>query len=83
MPRAIISVFDKTGLLGLAHGLQELGWDLAASGGTRCRPGWRRHSRYRGGRDHRLPRITGRARQDPPSRDPCGYTGHNQPRTSG
>lgn len=34
MPRALISVYDKTGLDILAHGLAELGWDLVASGGT-------------------------------------------------
>jgi AICAR transformylase/IMP cyclohydrolase PurH len=34
MPRAILSVYDKTGLVELAHGLAELGWDLVASGGT-------------------------------------------------
>ena len=34
MPRAIISVYDKTGLEEFARGLAELGWDLVASGGT-------------------------------------------------
>lgn len=34
MPRAILSVYDKTGLVELARGLAELGWDLVASGGT-------------------------------------------------
>jgi phosphoribosylaminoimidazolecarboxamide formyltransferase / IMP cyclohydrolase len=34
MPRAILSVYDKTGLEDLARGLLELGWDLVASGGT-------------------------------------------------
>jgi phosphoribosylaminoimidazolecarboxamide formyltransferase/IMP cyclohydrolase len=32
--RALISVFDKTGLDTLAKGLGELGWELVASGGT-------------------------------------------------
>ncbi|MYA86496.1 MAG: bifunctional phosphoribosylaminoimidazolecarboxamide formyltransferase/IMP cyclohydrolase [Acidimicrobiaceae bacterium] len=32
--RALISVFDKTGVVGLAAGLVELGWELIASGGT-------------------------------------------------
>jgi phosphoribosylaminoimidazolecarboxamide formyltransferase / IMP cyclohydrolase len=32
--RALISVFDKTGLDGLAQGLHELGFELVASGGT-------------------------------------------------
>ncbi len=34
MPRAILSVYDKTGLEEFARGLQDLGWDLVASGGT-------------------------------------------------
>lgn len=34
MPRAILSVFDKTGLVEFAKGLQSLGWMLLASGGT-------------------------------------------------
>jgi phosphoribosylaminoimidazolecarboxamide formyltransferase / IMP cyclohydrolase len=34
MPKALLSVYDKTGLLDLAHGLLDLGWDLLASGGT-------------------------------------------------
>ncbi|MBI5957362.1 MAG: bifunctional phosphoribosylaminoimidazolecarboxamide formyltransferase/IMP cyclohydrolase [Chloroflexi bacterium] len=34
MPRAILSVFDKTGLEDFARGLSDLGWDLVASGGT-------------------------------------------------
>ena len=32
--RALISVFDKTGLDTLAKGLASLGWELVASGGT-------------------------------------------------
>jgi phosphoribosylaminoimidazolecarboxamide formyltransferase/IMP cyclohydrolase len=34
MPIAILSVFDKTGLVEFARGLHALGWDLLASGGT-------------------------------------------------
>ncbi len=34
MPRAILSVHDKAGLVAFAHGLHELGWTLIASGGT-------------------------------------------------
>ena len=34
MPRAILSVHDKTNLLPFAKGLQQLGWTLIASGGT-------------------------------------------------
>jgi phosphoribosylaminoimidazolecarboxamide formyltransferase/IMP cyclohydrolase len=32
--RALLSVWDKTGLVELARGLAELGWELVASGGT-------------------------------------------------
>jgi phosphoribosylaminoimidazolecarboxamide formyltransferase/IMP cyclohydrolase len=34
MPRALLSVYDKTGITDLARGLADLGWDLVASGGT-------------------------------------------------
>ena len=34
MPKAILSVHDKTGLVDFAGGLSELGWTLIASGGT-------------------------------------------------
>ncbi len=32
--RALLSVYDKTGLLDLARGLSDLGWELISSGGT-------------------------------------------------
>jgi phosphoribosylaminoimidazolecarboxamide formyltransferase/IMP cyclohydrolase len=34
MPKAILSVHDKTGILDFAKGLASLGWTLLASGGT-------------------------------------------------
>ena len=34
MPRALISVSDKTGLLEFARGLHALGWELLSTGGT-------------------------------------------------
>ncbi|MEZ4667051.1 MAG: bifunctional phosphoribosylaminoimidazolecarboxamide formyltransferase/IMP cyclohydrolase [Anaerolineae bacterium] len=34
MPRALLSVYDKTNLVTFARTLVELGWDLVASGGT-------------------------------------------------
>ena len=33
-PRALLSVYDKSGVVELASGLAELGWDLLSSGGT-------------------------------------------------
>ena len=32
--RALLSVYDKTGLVDLAQGLGDLGWELVASGKT-------------------------------------------------
>ncbi|MFW5950836.1 MAG: bifunctional phosphoribosylaminoimidazolecarboxamide formyltransferase/IMP cyclohydrolase, partial [Gemmatimonadota bacterium] len=34
MPRAILSVSDKSGLAPFARGLAELGWELVSTGGT-------------------------------------------------
>lgn len=34
MPRALLSVYDKTNLVSFAQSLIEMGWDLVASGGT-------------------------------------------------
>ena len=34
--RALLSVDDKTGLIALARGLQDLGWELIATDGTRA-----------------------------------------------
>lgn len=34
MPRALLSVSDKTGLVDLARGLADLGWELLSTGGT-------------------------------------------------
>lgn len=34
MPRALISVYDKTGLIEFARTLHEMGWELVASGGS-------------------------------------------------
>jgi phosphoribosylaminoimidazolecarboxamide formyltransferase/IMP cyclohydrolase len=34
MPKALLSVFDKTGLVDFARELSGMGWDLLASGGT-------------------------------------------------
>ena len=33
-PRALLSVYDKTGVVEFARGLSELGWELVSSGGT-------------------------------------------------
>ena len=33
-PRALLSVFDKNGIVELARGLHDLGWEIVSSGGT-------------------------------------------------
>ncbi|MEN9505825.1 MAG: phosphoribosylaminoimidazolecarboxamide formyltransferase/IMP cyclohydrolase, partial [Actinomycetota bacterium] len=34
MPRALLSVFDKTGIVDLGRELHRLGWEIVSSGGT-------------------------------------------------
>jgi phosphoribosylaminoimidazolecarboxamide formyltransferase/IMP cyclohydrolase len=34
MPAALLSVFDKTGIIDLAEALAAAGWDIISSGGT-------------------------------------------------
>jgi len=34
VPRALLSVFDKTGVVDFARALHDLGWELLSSGGT-------------------------------------------------
>src|ERR687884_1975945 len=34
MPRALLSVSDKSGLIDFARGLDQLGWELVSTGGT-------------------------------------------------
>ena len=34
MPLALLSVYDKTGIVELAAALHELGWSIVSSGGT-------------------------------------------------
>jgi phosphoribosylaminoimidazolecarboxamide formyltransferase/IMP cyclohydrolase len=34
MPRALLSVYDKLGIVEFARALHELGWELLSSGGT-------------------------------------------------
>ncbi|MAP98410.1 MAG: bifunctional phosphoribosylaminoimidazolecarboxamide formyltransferase/inosine monophosphate cyclohydrolase, partial [Acidimicrobiaceae bacterium] len=32
--RALISVYDKTGIIDMARALSQMGWDIVSSGGT-------------------------------------------------
>ncbi|MFM7081228.1 MAG: hypothetical protein ACKOYI_04595, partial [Actinomycetota bacterium] len=34
MPRVLLSVYDKSGIIEFARALHELGWELLSSGGT-------------------------------------------------
>ena len=34
MPTALLSAYDKTGIVDLARGLHDLGWSIVSSGGT-------------------------------------------------
>ena len=34
MPRALISVSDKRGIVAFAQGLAQLGWEIISTGGT-------------------------------------------------
>jgi phosphoribosylaminoimidazolecarboxamide formyltransferase / IMP cyclohydrolase len=34
MPRALISVSDKRGIVAFAQGLEQLGWEIVSTGGT-------------------------------------------------
>ena len=72
--RALISVYDKSGLDEFARGLDELGWELVASGGTAAYleehglPVTRVETPDRVRRDARPPRrhaASGRPRRDP------------------
>ena len=53
--RALLSVYDKTGIVELARELRGLGWDLISSGGTATGAARRRPRRHRRRRPHRHP----------------------------
>ena len=53
--RALLSVYDKTGVVELARGLHELGWELVSSGGTAEGDRRGRHPRHRRRRPDRVP----------------------------
>ena len=44
--RALLSVYDKTGIVELSRGLVELGWELVSSGGTADRKSTRLNSSH-------------------------------------
>ena len=66
MPKAILSVHDKTGLVDFARGLVELGWDSARFGRYSPTSTRSRAAGHRGGRLHRFAGNTGRAGQNAP-----------------
>ena len=71
--RALISVYDKTGLDGFAKGLASLDWELVASGGTAAFLEELGLSGHDGRVDHRVPGAARRAREDAPSAHPRGH----------
>ena len=73
--RALLSVYDKEGLVELAQGLSDLGWELVASGNTSAKLTRGGHRAHRGGRGDRLARDARRAGQDPPPQDPRRHPG--------
>ena len=79
MPQAILSVYDKTGLVEFARGLAALGWKLLASGGTAKLLRENRPASHRGGRLHRLARDPRRAGEDAPPGDPRRAAGAPYP----
>ena len=77
-PAALLSVFDKAGVVELAEGLQALGWRLISSGGTA------RALADAGARRHRHRRADRRARHPgPPCRDPAPEGARRHPRRRG
>ena len=84
MPRALLSVSDKTGIADLGRGLVARGFELVSTGGTAralTGAGLRRHERLR---PDRVSRDDGRARQDaapgPPRRHPRAPRSPRRPR---
>ena len=73
--RALLSVYDKEGLVELAQGLSDLGWELVASGNTSAKLTRGRHRAPRGGRGDRLARDAGRPGQDAAPQDPRRHPG--------
>ena len=57
--RALLSVYDKEGLVELAQGLSDLGWELVASGNTAGQAERGGHRPRRGGRGDRSPEMLG------------------------
>ena len=68
--RALVSVYDKAGLLDFARGLHQLGDQPDRLGGNGHRPGRGGHPRHAGRGSHRRTRDALRAGQDPPPPDP-------------
>ena len=64
MPRALLSVSDKTGLVEFAHGLADLGWELVSTGGTANTLRAAGLAVARRQRHHRLSGDDGRPRED-------------------
>ena len=75
MRRALLSVSDKTGLVGFARGLVDRGFELVSTGGTAARTGRGRTAGDRRLRRDRLPRDDGRPDQNPTPEGPRRHPG--------
>ena len=73
--KALLSVYDKTGIEEFARGLADLGLGAGLERGHLGRADRGRHRPRRGGRAHRCPRDAGRPGQDPPPGDPRRHPG--------
>ena len=73
--RALLSVYDKTGLIGFAEGLVGLGHRADLDGRHLARPGRGRHPLPQRGVGHRRAGDARRAGQDPPPEDPRRHPG--------
>ena len=63
--RALVSVYDKTGLDELARGLADAGVEIVSTGSTAARIAGLGIARHAGAGPHRLPRVPRRPREDP------------------
>ena len=70
--RALLSVYDKTGITDLAAGLDALGWELVSSGGTAKAISDAGSACRDRGRGDGVPRDARTPCRDPPPEDPRG-----------
>ena len=79
MPRALISVSDKRGIVAFAQGLVELGWEIVSTGGTAAALRTAGDVGHDGRRGHRLSRAARWPGQDAAPGDPRRAAGAARP----